>query len=91
MSIILLQTLTGYKSTYSELLNNSKLVDSFGGTDNLVRAIDSSIAQGLLLAEKQYNDDEGDDIELTITEFGKTYLEYSSQVGLEESDEENET
>jgi len=63
----------------SLILLNKKLIDGIGGTDNLIAEIDSLLAKGFITIEHEYDEDEGDDFQIKITDSGGAFLRFKEK------------
>lgn len=64
---------------YSTLLNNQKLLDRLGGIDGFTTGLNGLVAQGLVEIHHEYDPSEGDDIEISATKLGKSYLSFKER------------
>ena len=59
---------------YSDLLNHKPLVERYGDVNRLAGEIHKLIALQMIVTEKTYSPEEGDDFRLTLTKRGKNLL-----------------
>ena len=69
----------GEKLTW--FLENKEMLDEFGGTDPFIAGILKLIAKGFLNLIHEYDEDEGDDFKIELTEAGKAFISYKEKIG----------
>jgi signal recognition particle GTPase len=73
--LIILERLNKKETRYSDLLQDKKLIKKCGGLDSLVQMVQNLAAKNCLELVHEYDEDEGEDIVVKITNFGQAYLE----------------
>jgi len=74
MSVDLLKSISENGTKYSSLLSNKKLLSEFNTLDNLTIELNSLVAKGFLTIEIEYDEEEGVDFSIKITDLGKSFL-----------------
>ena len=59
---------------YSSVLSNQRLKDTIGDIDNITACVHKLIAEGMVLSKIKISTQEGEDFELSLTDFGKIVL-----------------
>lgn len=70
----ILRYVSGEPVLYSSILNNDKLRSEFKSIDDITACIHKLIADGMIQSKIKISSQEGEDLELSITELGKIIL-----------------
>ena len=71
----ILKKIKNQEGKYSHLLSDESLLAKYQGADTLVQLIQNLAAKNYIKLEYEYDEDEGEDIIIKITELGQAYLD----------------
>ncbi len=79
MSLVILNKIKDSPLRLSKFLENDSFIEEIGDEDSFMLEIYSLISKNFINLQQEYDEEEGDDYSLEITDMGKSFLSYKDK------------